>query len=145
MIDLGYKKTETVSTDDLPGVLLSPAIEFEFNMETSVMWNGLFYDCVKVFMSDVKVEIEAEDDELLLTLLPDLLVSITNASGDKFKLPNRQEIDDLVDSTSIVFVRNVSVGFWLWHAAQREEEKKTQPTSSQVSPTSGNKKPKAKQ
>lgn len=123
MIDLGFQKSIKLSTDELPGVILKPAIEFEFNMLTTIEWNARFYQW---FADEANTEEEVPDHYIqeMKDLAVQLLLSVKNSSGDLFELGTIESVDELVESTEILFLKNVLRGWWVWAMESRLQDKK---------------------
>lgn len=108
-----YHKTIRLSTDDLPGVICEPALEFEFWAHPSLE----FVEDLKRWQAE-----PSEDQTVHIASL--LLKAVIVPPGERFGLGEPGGIRELIAQTELSFIENILRGWALRAAMVRIASKK---------------------
>ncbi len=114
-MDLGYQKSKKYSTLELPWVICSPPLTFEFNNATSIEFGITL------------AQFAANEDwieESLIVLAAQLLLSVETENNVVYALGDAESIRSLIANTHPEFVRDCVMGWFYLEGAARLAAKK---------------------
>ncbi len=117
-MDLGYKPTTKISTNDLPWVVCEPPLVFTFNNATQLRFG--------IELTQAATSGDILSDEQLLSLGSVLLLAVQTDDGDEYDLGSKKAIQELIDSTHPRFVEDVIFGWFYKTGLSRAASKKKQ-------------------
>jgi hypothetical protein len=132
-MDLGYNKTEEISTGQLPFVTSNVNLVFGF-ITSPAYW----------FMRDVaawgaKCDAGDVDEAQTIALAAHLILYVNTPDGQSYELGSKDSIKTFIETTSLDFLVTIIAGWLFMAGMNRAEHKKKQKTSSGRLPVNGSK------
>lgn len=136
MMEFGYQKIRTISTTDLPGVFIDPAISLEVLNSPPFLLTKLILEWEQG---------EYTDDQALITIGSILIQSVTNHTGERYEMGSVENIQAFVEATDIEALKVIIRGWLGLVGVERLTAKKKLRESPNPSPSTNGKKQAQKQ